>query len=387
MNQTAASEPDVRIAIVTTGRFHVLDLARELSALGYQVSFYSVLPLARAMSFGLPVECHRPLLPYLFPLVAAARWVPPFLRGFLDRLLLRAVDSLVSILLGPCDIFIGMSGLCARSARVAREKHGALVFIERSSRHILSQKEIVASIAHRRGDVPSRFTIRREVWAYAFADMISVPSEHARESFVDREVPLEKVFVDPFGVDLKMFRPTKAPPLFHPTVIFVGIWCLRKGCDVLWQACEEAGAWHLLHVGRVGDLALPRSPFFTHVDPVPQGGLPSWYEKAHVSVLCSREDGFGLVLAQALACGLPVVCTNRTGGADLRALMSDKKWVTVIPPDDHQAAGKAVEDALTLAQAQSSPRDILGPDRPNFSWSVYAERYSSHIQTCLERRR
>ena len=34
----------LRIAIATAGRFHVLDLARELNALGYAVDFYSYVP-------------------------------------------------------------------------------------------------------------------------------------------------------------------------------------------------------------------------------------------------------------------------------------------------------------------------------------------------------
>jgi hypothetical protein len=44
----------LRVAIATAGRFHVLDLARELNALGYAVDFYSYVPKTRALRFGLP---------------------------------------------------------------------------------------------------------------------------------------------------------------------------------------------------------------------------------------------------------------------------------------------------------------------------------------------
>jgi starch synthase len=39
--------------------------------------------------------------------------------------------------------------------------------------------------------------------------------------------------------------------------------------------------------------------------------------QCHALVLPSIEDGFGLVLAQALACGCPVIATDHTGAPDL----------------------------------------------------------------------
>ena len=63
----------LRIAIATFGRFHVLDLARELSALGHDVRFYSYVPRMRAIRFGLPKRCHVSLLVLLWPLVAMSR--------------------------------------------------------------------------------------------------------------------------------------------------------------------------------------------------------------------------------------------------------------------------------------------------------------------------
>jgi glycosyltransferase involved in cell wall biosynthesis len=55
---------------------------------------------------------------------------------------------------------------------------------------------------------------------------------------------------------------------------------------------------------------MPKSARFQHHDGVGLKQLVEFYRRAHVFVLASREDGFGLVLAQALVCGLPVVCTT-----------------------------------------------------------------------------
>src|SRR5215211_2311938 len=65
-----------RVAIATAGRFHVLDLARELGALGFEVDFYSYVPKSRAERFGLPRGCHRSLVPFALPALAVERFAP-----------------------------------------------------------------------------------------------------------------------------------------------------------------------------------------------------------------------------------------------------------------------------------------------------------------------
>lgn len=47
----------MRIGIASLGRFHVLDLARELDVLGEEVQFHSYVPRKRAERFGLPLFC------------------------------------------------------------------------------------------------------------------------------------------------------------------------------------------------------------------------------------------------------------------------------------------------------------------------------------------
>jgi glycosyltransferase involved in cell wall biosynthesis len=372
-----------RIAIVSTGRFHVLDLARELHALGHHVAFYSLLPLRRARKFGLSSQCHRSLLPHLFPLVIASRFLPKPLSDLADRLLQLAVDFLAAIKLEACDVFIGMSGLCVRSARAAREKHGAKIFIERGSMHTLAQQEILNRIPGNQQEKISNFSITRELWAYDYADIIVIPSRHAEESFTARGVSNAKLFRNPYGVDLSMFPPTKRCN-DRPTVLFVGAWSLQKGCDLLWNACEPFDSWHVVHVGSISDAPVPSSPRFHHHDPVEQAQLINFYQRAHVFVLPSRHEGFGLVLAQAMACGLPVVCTDHTGGPDLQQYLSDLKWVQVVPVGDVAALRDAIEAALALAERQRGVRDILESARSKLSWAEYGKRYSDEIMRRLE---
>jgi starch synthase len=282
----------------------------------------------------------------------------------------------------PCDVFIGMSGLCVRSARAAREKFGAKIFLERGSRHILSQKEILEAIPGMRKPAVPEFNVRRELWGYDFADVVSIPSRHVERSFLERGFPAKKLFCNPYGVDLTMFPPTPKPANKIPTLVFAGTWSLRKGCDVLAKAVEGR-PWRLIHAGAVADAPLPKLANFESLGFVPQSKLARIYGQADVFVLPSRQDGFGMVLSQALACGLPLVCTDRTGGEDLREFLDDPSWVTVVPAGDAAALRHGIEQAIAKAGTQNGFRDILGSQRGRFSWRAYGERYDAELKRRL----
>src|SRR5215469_12459068 len=99
----------LRVAIATAGRFHVLDLARELNALGYAVDFYSYVPERRAVRFGLPSACHRSLLPFALPALVLQRFAPASRPSVHEWLLYKSLNLAVTTRLRACDLFIGMS--------------------------------------------------------------------------------------------------------------------------------------------------------------------------------------------------------------------------------------------------------------------------------------
>src|SRR5262245_42286682 len=223
----------MRVAIISAGRFHICDLARELDACGHDVALYSLVPPWRTGRFGLPARCNRWLGIYLAPLYAGCRAARRAGAGSgVNRLLYAGVDRLAARVVARCDVLIGMSQMSAAAMRAARHRFGARAVLERGSRHIASQREILATIA---GDgaaatpVPD-WAVARELGEYEIADVISVPSRHVEHSFVERGVAARKLFRNPYGVDLDMFPATAPPPPgAPPTVIMVGEWSLRKG--------------------------------------------------------------------------------------------------------------------------------------------------------------
>jgi glycosyltransferase involved in cell wall biosynthesis len=50
---------------------------------------------------------------------------------------------------------------------------------------------------------------------------------------------------------------------------------------------------------------------------VPNSELRELYSRASVFVLPSIEEGFGMVLGEAMACGCPVIASTNTGASEL----------------------------------------------------------------------
>ncbi|MFT7578050.1 MAG: glycosyltransferase involved in cell wall biosynthesis, partial [Alphaproteobacteria bacterium] len=230
--------------------------------------------------------------------------------------------------------------------------------------------------------LPNEFAIERELAGYELADRIVVPSKHVAESFMEQDPRLvPKLFVNPYGVDLKQFPQRQSEPSSIPrTVLFVGSWSRRKGVDILMDAIRKIDGARLLHVGAIADVPFPDGDErFEHVDPVPQWRLSEYYEKAHVFALSSREEGLALVQLQALASGLPLVCTARTGGQDLQLLHGLTERISVVEAGDADAFAEQLGDMLARATQTNGMPMLMPEDRAALSWRAYGQRYFDEL--------
>ena len=377
----------LRVAIATLGRFHVLDLARELAALGHEVHLYTYVPRRRAERFGLPRKCHVALLPLLWPLVVLSRiGGTQRYRDWLDRAIYAAANWAVSLRLKPCDVFIGMSGVYLEAAEYARERFGAKIVVERGSRHILSQKEILDEIKKVAPDcatVPD-WVVPRELRCYAIADLVVVPADHVADSFVAQSTPANKLFKNPYGVDLSTFVGREKTSDGRRSILFVGTWTYRKGVDVLVAAVEGLRQeFELIHVGPKGDAPFPRESWFRTVGPVPQWSLPDWYSDASMLVLPSREEGLALVQMQALACGCPIIVSDRSGGGDLKVYLEGRDMIDVVPVEDMDALRRAISRRLGADRAVVDASNVHVLLSESLSWSAYGKRYAGRLQSLV----
>jgi glycosyltransferase involved in cell wall biosynthesis len=168
----------------------------------------------------------------------------------------------------------------------------------------------------------------------------------------------KRPLVVPPGVRTAGFAP--APRSATPTILFASAMRPEKGVDVLLRAFGLLAARRadvrlvLSGPGDTGwayEAAGPAlDPYRSRIDEIGVGDpadLPGLYASAHVTVLPSRQEAFGLVLAESLASGTPIVgCRN--GGAD--DIVSPEVGRIVDHGNAEQLA-TAIEEVLDLAAA------------------------------------
>jgi glycosyltransferase involved in cell wall biosynthesis len=164
------------------------------------------------------------------------------------------------------------------------------------------------------------------------------------------------------------------------TLLYVGTWSLQKGCDLLEATVSNIDGIRLTHVGAIGDFRFPQCPErFAHHNPVAQSELKHFYAAADLFVLASRQDGFGMVLSQALVSGLPVICTDHTGGGDLAEMPGFASHISIVPAGDADALAAAIRSWRDRLRGGDAPPPLGETERRMLSWAAYARRYNAEL--------
>lgn len=363
----------MKINILSPGRFHVLDLARELDKNGFDVKFYSFVPTKRAMKFGLPKHCSASLFYVLAPFLVLCK----LFRGaqWTTQLRIWVQDRLTALVMRKCDVLIAMSGDFIYAPLKAK-RQGSIIIIERGSKHILEQKRILESIPSLKGTKPvPDANVKRELKCYEIADYISVASLHVKRSFLQHNYPEEKIFVNPYGVDLSMFHPRINEKKYD--VIMVGAWSYQKGADLVLDAIRQLKL-QFLHVGTLVDVPFNEDEYCHHHDAVNQQELIDYYNQAKIFILPSRQEGLAMVQAQAIACNLPLIGSPDSGAEDLKKMVAHPEYITIIESYDVDSVIRAIGSALKMYN-QLGETKYAGAAISNLTWAAYGKRYSSFI--------
>jgi alpha-maltose-1-phosphate synthase len=213
------------------------------------------------------------------------------------------------------------------------------------------------------------------------ADTVFVASQHVRRT-LDGVVPDEKIRVINYG----------APPVQPPKeisrssgvplkVLFVGALIQRKGIGYLLDAIERLGSEvELTLIGtrfapntRV-DAACRRWRWF---ETLSHGEVLDVMMHSDVLVLPSLSEAFGLVVTEALACGLPVIITPNVGASDL---VKDGREAFIVPICSSEAIAERLNmlhrDRELLAAMSQNARITAG----NKSWAVYRDNWAQAIR-------
>jgi glycosyltransferase involved in cell wall biosynthesis len=154
------------------------------------------------------------------------------------------------------------------------------------------------------------------------------------------------------GVDLDAFHPPAHDETQPGTLLFVGnSEDYNKGIVYLLRALALLPASTKAHVYVVGGPAAPLrvapaeierlgiGDRVTIVGRVPERELAAWYRRAQSLVAPSLYEGFGLPVAEAMACGTAVIASD--GGA-LPELVADGETGVVVPARDTRALADAI---------------------------------------------
>ena len=374
----------MKVCVSVHGRFHAFELARELERHGALSMLLSTYPKSRtgvSRAVGAPwIEVWRRMVQAL-PVSAASTQVG----------IARAFGRFAAAHLpAEADILVGWSGATLEAVPVARAR-GMRVVIERGSSHIKHQARILTEAYARHGltfaETPAEM-IERECTEYAAADAIAVPSQFAARTFIDLGVDEAKLMINPYGVDLSLFQPSARPrETARSRVLFVGGVGIRKGVPELLTAFSSQGSQAELHL--VGPVESAVRPLLTQGPgegvfvrgPLSRTALAEAYRDAHIFCLPSWEEGFPLVLLQAMASGLPVIASDATGAADI---ITDGVDGLIVPAGDVAA----LEMRLSELIANPDRRRELGAAARarvagGWGWQAYGERALAHYQALM----
>jgi len=302
------------------------------------------------------------------------------LRDWQNRWSEEHFDRYVSKRLPPAKLFQGVSGQCYESLEAAHGL-GCRTVVDSITTHIDDfvehQRRECAKFKIR---LATSETIRRRTLVeYRRADLIRVSSEHARRTFLDRG--FENVIVVRPQIDVSEFpEATFQEPKFR--VSFVGMLEPWKGFHYLVEAFNalDLADSELVLWAAPGSRAIARyireqtdrNPKIRIRPDQVRHCYGEAYGKSSVLVHPSLSEGFGYVVVEAMASGIPVIVTRNTGAADL---VVDGENGYVIPAGDAEAirdrlAHLAAHPALLKKMGRAARETMLA--RTDEEWCNYA---------------
>jgi len=228
----------------------------------------------------------------------------------------------------------------------------------------------------------------RLVQECGMAEHWMVASSFSKQTLVENGLPAHRIHVIPYGTDLDTFRPRRRGssgrgPL---QLLFVGTLGQRKGISYLLEAINllPPNSVELTVCGRpVDDLGLFRqSQVPVRLRPNASADeLREAYQTSDLFVFPSVAEGFGHVLLEAMASGLPIISTTRTAAPDL---IREGKEGFVTQPGDSVQLAKCVEYFLQHPERLDPMRKAARQRAEHFTWERFRTGVAKTVAAILE---
>lgn len=228
---------------------------------------------------------------------------------------------------------------------------------------------------------------------YRYADRVITLSRGMTDDLVRSEgLPADLFEIIPPPIDTERIARLAREPVDHPwfrageppVVLNVGRLAAQKGHSVLLRAFAAASRkqeMRLVVLGNDADgkravlereateLGIADRVDLLDFDPNPY----RYMARAGVFALSSLWEGFGIVVAEAMACGCPIVASDCRYGP--REILMDGRFGRLVPPKDVSALAAAISDEIADRECMDAVREAA----ERFSLSRVTARYDQLV--------
>jgi glycosyltransferase involved in cell wall biosynthesis len=314
----------MRVNILTGTRYHAGLVINILSDIKTSVNIYSSSPASK-WNFANPkyVSLHFvPLFSAIFSHLTKIN--SPIWFNEISSVLF---DFFASFMMRKCDVLHAWSSFGFYSIKKAKQQN-SIVFVEKSCSHPYHQEAILKEEANKLGVKyrgHSKWFLDRALKEFELADRVIVCSKYTLNSFIENGFPREKLYN--VALDANFVPKRRYNRNFNKKEFVVGIAggnVIRKGFIYLlkaWTELDIPNASLLLRTSRSELKKIPEIwnlidgdnsiEIIDHIN-----DMEDFYEKCDLFVLPSIDEGFGMVVFEALACSLPVIVSTNVGAGD-----------------------------------------------------------------------
>jgi glycosyltransferase involved in cell wall biosynthesis len=323
-----------------------------------------------------------------------ARYLPGFARFAIEPIhyqTYRVFDRWVAGLIARdhFDAVIAYENSALYSFQIAK-KIGAKCILDAASLHRVEADRRLGS-GPRKG-YKARVDLRKDMEAM-LADCIFATSELAAKSY-RANIGFDKdVKTIPLGVDTERFKPGAEQKLSYSalepfTFTFVGAGTVRKGFDLILESMErllsEGLSFRFLVAGIIDrSLLSGRERVVNNIREYGMVGhneLPSVLRSAQCLLLPARVDAFGLVVPEAMACGVPAIVSDMVGAKEL---IEEGHNGFIVPSGNSEALVERMRWCIRNATAVHSMSIAARAAAERYSWANYRRRLLAAVREVL----
>jgi glycosyltransferase involved in cell wall biosynthesis len=214
------------------------------------------------------------------------------------------------------------------------------------------------------------------------ADYIFVPSEIVKSSLLELNVSKDKILKVPYGVNIDLFKPKKYYSKDRKLkILYVGAVEKRKGIEILLEAIKRINSKdiELFVVGKVTDAKKEIKKYtglFSLLGYLHHDMIVKLYQECDIFVLPSFLEGFSQVIMEAMASGLPVIVSDKTGVSEI---IEDGESGFIVPSGDIEKLKEKILYFLHNKEAIEKMGGMAAKRISQYTWENYRKNIVDNI--------